>query len=122
MDLYWYSTQGNTDWDTLIGNWWTDSAHTSQASQLPLAGVDNCYLLGDVAPTVTVDDGIWAGAPATIDSTGLAGGAMFTVTSGSGSGFSISGATTITGDMQVKGPAVLSTGGGNQPDGKSPYV
>ncbi|MEI8338029.1 MAG: hypothetical protein WCF92_02670 [bacterium] len=65
--LYWYSTGGSTTWASST-NWWTDSAHTIQAS-VPTSS-DDVILLGPVAPTAIIST--WA-TPLSISSTGLTG-------------------------------------------------
>jgi hypothetical protein len=57
MNLYWYKTGADAHWATVTGNWWTDAAHTQQASGIPSTD-DSVYILGatapDTAPSVAV--------------------------------------------------------------------
>lgn len=60
---YWYSTS-STNWATL-SNWWNDSGHTSQATELPKV-TDNVTILGTIVPVI--DIATWT-QPASIDCT-----------------------------------------------------
>ena len=65
-DLYWYNSGADTNWNTLTGNWWTDSSHTVQADALPTRE-DSTKTLGTVGPVVDLD-GDWE-EPESIDAT-----------------------------------------------------
>ena len=46
---YWYQSGANAHWNTVTGNWWNDSGHSSQAAAKPVNG-DDVYLIGSTAP------------------------------------------------------------------------
>lgn len=108
MTLYWYKTV-DTAWVSL-GNWWQDSGHSTPADALPGDG-DDCILLGPVGPVVDVGDMIFT-TPATIDSTGLTEGAVFTVQgAGMFDGVIITGDVTFRGSIYVSGSSGVGVSG-----------
>jgi hypothetical protein len=103
--LYWYSMVDD-NWDTL-GNWWQDSGHVTPAAALPIGG-DSCVLLGMVAPTINLDDGIFQ-CPSVIDASGMAGSAIWTLVSSTPCVLELGavGSVNILGDVKVTGEAEI---------------
>ncbi len=49
--FYWYKTGVDSNWQTLTGNWWTDSDHTIQAGSLP-GSFDDVITVGSTSPEI----------------------------------------------------------------------
>ncbi len=64
-NIFWYKTGINDNWNTLLGNWWTNEAHTEQAEELPTSGAV-VKTLGTVGPSANTDT--WT-EPYSIDAT-----------------------------------------------------
>lgn len=100
--LYWFQTGADSNWTTLTGNWWTDAAHTSQASLLP-ASDTSVITVGTTSPRI--DLGTWT-APANITATST--GLWVTATS---TDFGIPGFhTNVTGYIAFNNYAILEGG------------
>lgn len=63
IPIYWYKTGVDNQWGTLLGNWWTDAAHTAPAIILP-DDSSAVITLGSDGPEVDVYDWI---QPSSID-------------------------------------------------------
>ncbi|MDB5259084.1 MAG: hypothetical protein JWO73_292 [Candidatus Taylorbacteria bacterium] len=100
--IYWYKTGADAYWTTLAGNWWTDEAHTSQASALPASGACVGTVPDSEIPIVVVDDVPEVSTLAGIDAT--ATGIIFT--SSDGASFP-NIHYEIQGDVTLKGSVVL---------------
>ncbi len=97
--IYWYNDGVNNDWDTLTGNWWSDSGHNNQALELP-GYFDSVTTLGSQGPEVNLHT--WV-APGSIDAT--ATGISFASTGyGDSIPLDITGSTTIKGSNYLVSP------------------
>ena len=90
---YYYSASSN-DWYT-VSNWWGDSAHTQQATTLPLSSTNVVIVNGSVEPLVSLDNGSWV-QPASINSGSV--GITFTSQNFGNVTCSISGEATFEGN------------------------
>jgi hypothetical protein len=90
---YYYSASSN-NWYS-VSNWWGDSAHTQQATTLPLSSTNVVIVNGSVAPLVSLDNGSWV-QPASINSGSV--GITFTSQNFGNVTCSISGEATFEGN------------------------
>lgn len=91
--VYYYSAS-STDWYS-VSNWWGDSAHTQQATTLPLSSTNVVVVSGSVEPIVNLDNGSWV-QPASINSGSV--GITFTSQNFGNVTCSISGEATFEGN------------------------
>lgn len=90
---YYYSASSN-DWYS-VSNWWGDSAHTQQATTLPLSSTNVVIVNGSVEPLVSLDNASWV-QPASINSGSV--GITFTSQNFGNVTCSISGEATFEGN------------------------
>lgn len=90
---YYYSASSN-NWYT-VSNWWGDSAHTQQATTLPLSSTNVVIVSGSVEPLVNLDNVSWV-QPASINSGSV--GITFTSQNFGNVTCSISGEATFEGN------------------------
>ncbi|MEI8062151.1 MAG: Hint domain-containing protein [bacterium] len=100
--LYWFQSGADSDWTTLSGNWWTDAAHTSQASLLPDSST-SVITVGTTSPRINL--GTWT-APSSIIVTSTGLWVTATSTDIGVPGFS----STVTGNVSFNDYAILGGG------------
>lgn len=91
--VYYYSASSN-NWYS-VSNWWGDSAHTQQATTLPLSSTNVVIVSGSVEPHVSLDNANWV-QPASINSGSV--GITFTSQNFGNVTCSISGEATFEGN------------------------
>ena len=99
VPFYWFNSGADADWETLAGNWWTDTEHTEQALALP-TGLDEVITIGIPGTGPEVDLDTWI-EPASIDATNT--GISFTSVAFTWLNMSITGDATFNGVINYNG-------------------